>query len=80
MTSFIAEFRQYGRVRRDAKRWHLRCGCICLTSHVGGHGMMKCACTGPCTTARCACRKANRVCNSLCHTGRCCQNLEKCDE
>eukprot|EP00965_Chrysotila_dentata_P094585 3127404-Pleurochrysis_carterae.AAC.1 len=22
---------EYGRVRRDAKRWHLCCGCICLT-------------------------------------------------
>jgi len=49
-------------------------------SHVGGQGMLRCACTGPCTTARCACRKAKRVCNSRCHKGRSCQNLEECDE
>eukprot|EP00965_Chrysotila_dentata_P191833 6174788-Pleurochrysis_carterae.AAC.1 len=41
-------------------------------SHVGGQGMLKCACTGPCTTARCVCRKAKRVCNSRCHKGRSC--------
>ena len=38
-----------------------------VVSAVGGQGMVRCSCSGPCNTNRCSCFKANRKCNSRCH-------------
>jgi hypothetical protein len=38
-------------------------------SSVDGQGMIRCNCKGICDSNRCACRKANRECNSQCHKG-----------
>ena len=47
-------------------------------SHAGGQGMLKCTCYGDCTTGRCACVKANRLCNSRCHKANSsCKNCER---
>ncbi len=44
-------------------------------SSVGGQGMVKCHCKGNCTTNRCKCKKAGRLCNSCCHRNNyCCKN------
>jgi hypothetical protein len=44
-------------------------------SSVGGQGMVKCHCKGDCTTNRCKCKKAGRLCNSCCHCNNyCCKN------
>ena len=37
------------------------------TSMVGGQGMKRCNCQGDCLGGKCACHKANRLCNSRCH-------------
>ena len=43
---------------------------------VGGQGMIRCDCTTKCTTKRCKCKKANRVCSSRYHKGnqKCCNH------
>ena len=35
---------------------------------VGGQGMFHCECKGDCSSNRCSCKKAGRVCNSRCHS------------
>jgi hypothetical protein len=36
-------------------------------SSVGGQGILHCNCKGPCTTGRCTCKAAGRLCTSRCH-------------
>ena len=45
-------------------------------SLTGGQGHVKCSCKTGCTTAQCACRKAERRCTSKCHpkANNCCNH------
>lgn len=47
-----------------------------LTSNHGGQGGKKCNCRGEkmCLSKRCACRKADMLCNSKCHSSTTCCN------
>ena len=45
------------------------------SSSIGlGQGFFRCSCTTGCTTKRCKCRKANKLCNSRCHSSNSCNN------
>ena len=39
-----------------------------------GQGHVRCKCTTGCKDGRCSCRKANRLCNSYCHSKQSCKN------
>ena len=41
----------------------------------GGQGYIKCSCKGNCSTHRCSCNKQNMKCNSKCHPGSSCSNI-----
>ena len=44
-------------------------------SAVGGQGMLKCSCKGPCLKGKCACWRNDRLCTSRCHPrSSACQN------
>ena len=40
---------------------------MAVQSAVGGQGMLRCDCKGPCSTNKCSCFKAGRKCTSRCH-------------
>ena len=40
----------------------------------GGQGFLRCDCKKQCQTKRCKCFKANRLCNSRCHSSLTCGN------
>ena len=39
-----------------------------------GQGHVRCKCTTGCKNGHCSCRKANRLCNSYCHSKQSCKN------
>ena len=41
----------------------------------GGQGYIKCSCKANCSTLRCSCNKQNMKCNSKCHPGSSCSNI-----
>ena len=43
-------------------------------SQCGGQGFFHCNCGAKCTTGRCGCRRAQRLCNSRCHNSQSCSN------
>jgi hypothetical protein len=44
-------------------------------SSVGGQGMLHCNCKGTCTTGKCTCKAAGRLCSSRCHkNSKTCKN------
>ncbi|XP_029348199.1 SCAN domain-containing protein 3-like [Acyrthosiphon pisum] len=43
-------------------------------SNLGGQGYDRCTCTQGCKTNKCKCRKADRLCNSKCHSSKSCTN------
>jgi len=46
-----------------------------FVSSVGGQGMLHCNCKGTCTTGKCTCKAAGRLCSSRCHrNSKTCKN------
>ena len=60
---------------RDLPQISVRQG-LKQVSITGGQGYVKCQCKGTCATAKCACFKAERKCNSRCHKSNatCCNH------
>ena len=47
-----------------------------VTRATGGQGYTKCSCKSKCETGRCSCFKKKMICNSRCHPGTSCKNVE----
>ena len=49
---------------------------VAVQSIGSGQGHVRCKCTRGCADGRCSCRKANRLCNSYCHSKQTCKNKD----
>jgi hypothetical protein len=48
-----------------------------IAKATGGQGFVKCQCKTPCMSGRCSCKRQKMFCNSRCHPGITCKNVDE---